>query len=87
MVPDGFEKRLLGLQEGTYPVGYRGAKYLVTKRIRLSGRLVKLYAFKLGGNDIISCNYYLGVKGSLLKPCEMPACKVIDFVEHLVTFS
>jgi len=38
-------------------------------------------AKELGGNDFISGNYYRSVGEGLLKPCEMPAEKVIDFVE------
>jgi 3-isopropylmalate dehydratase small subunit len=45
-----------------------------------AGKLVKIYAEELGGNDIISGNYYPMIKEGTLKPCEMSDAKVIDFV-------
>lgn len=37
-------------------------------------------AEELGGDDYISLNLYLPRSGALLRPCEMPEQKVIDFV-------
>ncbi len=45
------------------------------------GKSHKLVAHERGGADYISMNLYLtDQSGALLRPCEMPAEKVIDFV-------
>lgn len=51
------------------------------KETRLQGRLIKLYAEELGGNDFVSLNYYETATAPRLKPCEMPEQKVIGFIE------
>ncbi len=75
-----FHTRLIELEEGSYDVLYQKKRYLLSKQTQLEGKLVKLYAEELGDNDFISLNYYTNIKGGLLKPCEMPEEKVIDFV-------
>ena len=37
----------------------------------------------VGGNDFVSLNYYETAARPLLKPCEMPAEKVIAFIENV----
>ncbi|MCG6885295.1 MAG: hypothetical protein LJE62_16220 [Silicimonas sp.] len=72
------------LPAGGYGGTYRGKRYRVTKTVMVTGRSQKLEAEELGGNDYISFNLYRLAGGeSLLKPCEMPAEKVVDFVMGL----
>jgi hypothetical protein len=80
---DTFRKNLLALPENSFYVIYKNDKYLTTKQTILNGKIVKLYAKQLKGNDIVSCNYFINVKNGLLKPCEMSETKVINFVNHL----
>ena len=47
------------------------------------GKSFKVYAKELEGSDFISLNYYLTKKDNYLKPCEMPAEKVIHFLEEV----
>jgi len=75
-----FYNRLLVLPEGANDIWYNNRRYLLRKETLLNGKLLKLYAEELGGNNIVSGNYYPTVKGGLLKPCEMSDKKVIDFV-------
>lgn len=75
-----FYAKLLMLPNGAYDVHYLGKRYLLRKVQLLEGRLFKIYAEELGGNDIVSGNYYPTIKKGLLKPCEMSDQKVIDFV-------
>ncbi|OQX50203.1 MAG: hypothetical protein B5M46_01195 [Epsilonproteobacteria bacterium 4484_20] len=75
-----FYTRLLALSDGTNDVRYLGKRYLLRKETLLNGKLIKIYAEELGGNDIVSGNYYPTMKGGMLKPCEMSDRKVIDFV-------
>lgn len=59
---------------------YRGRRYAVTKTAAAGGRALTLVAEDLGGTDLISANLYLTAPGPVLRPCEMPAAKVIDFL-------
>ena len=72
------------LPNGSYGATYDGKRYRLIKSVLVSGRSQKLEAEELGGNDYISFNLYRLQNGdTLLKPCEMPAEKVIDFVMNV----
>jgi hypothetical protein len=75
-----FYRQLLALPNGANYVFYQGKRYLLRKDILLDGKLIKLYAEELAGNNIVSGNYYPTMKNGMLKPCEMSDEKVIDFV-------
>lgn len=75
-----FYSKLTALPNGANDVRYLGQRYLLRKETLLEGKLLKIYAKALGGNDIISGNYYSTVKNGMLKPCEMSELKVINFV-------
>lgn len=79
-----FYKYLCLLPNGANDVTYKNRRYLLRKEALLDGRLIKIYAEELGGNDMVSGNYYVTVKGGMLKPCEMSDAKVIDFVLNAV---
>ncbi|HEY9130077.1 MAG TPA: hypothetical protein VIN02_09575 [Sulfurovum sp.] len=79
-----FYTKLLTLPIGAYDVHYLGKRYLLRKERLLDGKLLKIYAEELGGNDIVSGNYYPTIKRGLLKPCEMSDKKVIDFVLNML---
>jgi len=78
-----FYSKLLSFPSGARDVWYKQRRYLLNKESLLKGKLIKLYAHELGGNDIVSGNYYPSLKGGMLKPCEMSDEKVIDFVSTL----
>lgn len=78
-----FHLKLHALKDGAYDVFFKKQRYLLRKETQLKGKLIKLYAEELGGNNFISLNYYPTIKGGLLKPCEMPEEKVIGFVLEL----
>ena len=75
-----FYTKLLTLPNGANDVMYQNKRYLLRKETLLEGKLLKVYAEELGGNDIVSGNYYPTMKQGMLKPCEMSDKKVIDFV-------
>lgn len=77
-----FYAKLLALPNGANDVRYLDKRYLLRKETLLDGKLLKVYAQELGGNDIVSGNYYPTMKNGMLKPCEMSELKVIDFVLH-----
>lgn len=79
-----FYSKLLALPEGANSVIYQNRRYLLRKETLLDGKLIKVYAEELGGNDIVSGNYYPTMKDGMLKPCEMSDEKVIDFVLNVI---
>ena len=79
-----FYTKLLALPNGANDVYYLKKRYLLRKETLSKGKLLKIYAEELGGNDIVSGNYYPTMKEGLLKPCEMSDQKVIDFVLNAV---
>ena len=75
-----FDQKIKILKDGSYDVIYQDKRYLLSKQTLLHGKLIKLYAKELGDNNFISLNYYSEIGEGLLKPCEMPQEKVIDFI-------
>jgi hypothetical protein len=81
---DDFLARLDSLPRGYSEGLYDGRRYGITLSSSADGKRRWLYGEELGGADRISCNVYLLPAGRLaLKPCEMPAGKVIHFVMGL----
>ena len=79
--PDSFIVAFDQMPVGGYGGSYMGKRYRITKTTMATGRSQKLEAEELGGTDYISFNLYRLSGGQpLLKPCEMPAEKVIAFV-------
>lgn len=60
---------------------YEQRRYGVTVKHLNNGRSIKLYAEDLAGNDFISANLYSGASSDYFRPCEMPAEKVLRFLE------
>jgi len=78
-----FYQKLQSLPNSANDVFYNNRRYLLIKETLLKGKLLKLYAHELGGNDVVSGNYYPSIKTGTLKPCEMSDEKVISFVLNL----
>jgi len=68
------------LPSGTFKATFEDRAYVVTRSALSKGKAQKLVAEELGGTDYISMNLYRLASGPLLKPCEMPAQKVVAFV-------
>ncbi|QOD60197.1 peptide methionine sulfoxide reductase [Polaribacter haliotis] len=76
-------KTIHNLPEGYSEGIYENKKYSLTKQIFNEGKSFKIYGKELKGNNFISLNYYITSKKEILKPCEMPAQKVIHFLENI----
>lgn len=63
-------------------VNYNDRTYGVTHSEHAGGKSHKVYAEELGGTDFISANLYLGGTEEHFRPCEMPAAKVVAFLER-----
>ena len=75
-----FLAAFVALPLGTFTGFADGRRYSVTRQDLAAGKAQKLVARELGGNDYISLNLYRLASGARLKPCEMPAEKVVRFV-------
>jgi len=62
---------------------YRGRRYGISRITFNQGQSFKIYAEELGGNDVVSLNFYI-LKQEILRPCEMPVDKVVDFLRKVV---
>nr|WP_247748131.1 hypothetical protein [Ruegeria sp. R13_0] len=76
---------LFALPTGTFTGRADAKRYVVSRQVLAGGKSHKLVAHELGGTDYISLNLYqTRNSGALLRPCEMPARKVVDFVLALI---
>lgn len=66
--------------EGWNIVVFDGRRYALTRTTRVGGRSVTLFAEELGGSDVISANIFRTSGAHLLKSCEMPDIKVLEFL-------
>lgn len=79
--PQDFLTAFFALPLGTFTGFAAGRRYNVSRSVFANAKSHKLVAHELGGKDYISLNLYLTDKGgALLRPCEMPAKKVVAFV-------
>jgi hypothetical protein len=73
------------LPVGWSVVEYDGRRYGVTRSVLAGGRSEKVVAEALDGSDLVSANLYRLDGQPVLKPCEMPTEKVLDFLRGLET--
>ncbi|MFN7117031.1 MAG: peptide methionine sulfoxide reductase [Saprospiraceae bacterium] len=71
---------IINIPSGYSEVYYNNRKYGLTRTDFNEGKSLKIFAEELGGTDFISFNYYITSQDEYLKPCEMPAQKVRDFL-------
>ena len=71
---------LARVPEGWTRVRYAGRPYGLTRTTRAGGRSVSVYAEELGGSAVVSATVLLLAGGEQLRPCEMPAATVLDFL-------
>lgn len=76
---------LAGIPTGWTRVEVGGRAYGLTRTDRVGGATVTLYAEELGGADVISANVRRTADGDVLRPCEMPAEKVLEFLRAALT--
>ncbi len=78
---DRFLAKLGTLPPGASEGRFAGRRYGLTLSASADGRRRWLYAEERGGPGRVSANLYRLADGSTaLRPCEMPAERVIDFV-------
>ncbi|MCD2257806.1 peptide methionine sulfoxide reductase [Psychroserpens luteolus] len=77
-------KRIMLLPKGYSEVLFQDKKYGITRTDFNKGKSIKIYAEELAGNDFISLNYYITSDKEVLKPCEMPDEKVLQFLNNMI---
>ena len=65
-------------------VEYDGRSWGLTRTIHADGRSESILAEELGGSDLVSAKLYRVDGQDVLRPCEMPDQKVLDFLRGLV---
>jgi hypothetical protein len=81
LIADDFEAALKAMPDGYSEGIYMSRRYGVTIRRSDDGKRNTLFARELAGKDIVSFNLYrFGSGVASLKPCEMSARKVREFV-------
>lgn len=68
------------LPEGWSLATYDGRRYGVTRTVAVGGRAQSVLAEELAGTDLVSANLYRVGDEDLLRPCEMPERKVLEFL-------
>lgn len=71
------------IPEGYSEGRYQGKKYGISRKSFNGHRSFKIYAEELGGKDFISLNFYITSHREVLKPCEMPQQKVLEFLKNV----
>jgi hypothetical protein len=66
--------------EGWSRVTYAGRPYGLTRHTKAGGKVVSILAEELGGPDLVSANVHRTTTADHLRPCEMPAAKVLEFL-------
>lgn len=72
--------RIKAIPAGYSEALYHGRRYGLSRTDFNEGKSIKVFAEELGGTDFISFNFYITTQNQYLKPCEMPAAKVMDFL-------
>lgn len=65
---------------GWTEVAYAGGRWGLSRTDRAGGASTSLYAERLGGPGVVSANVWRTSGGEVLRPCEMPAREVLDFL-------
>ncbi len=65
---------------GWSEVAYDGRRWGLTRTDRAAGGTTSIYAEELGGAGCVSANVWRTRTGRVLRPCEMPAERVLDFL-------
>jgi hypothetical protein len=81
--PDDYAALFNRVPIGWSEVSYAGRRYGVTRSATADGHALAVYAEELGGQDVVSANLYLTADSQHLRPCEMTAEKVVDFLASL----
>lgn len=69
------------IPEGRSRVRVSGQTWGVTRTTRANGKVVTISAEHLGDARHLSANIWVTAQGAVLKPCEVPAEAVVEFLQ------
>ena len=69
---------IAAIPEGWTRVRIAGHVWGITRTTRAGGRVISFDAERLGDNEYLGANVWMLSEGSVLKPCEVPAEKVMQ---------
>lgn len=71
---------LRAIPEGWTRAEVDGQAWGVTRVTRAGGKVISLDAERLGGAEQLGANVWITSKGPILRPCEVPAEMVMQFL-------
>lgn len=82
---DGPEDRDLAalvslIPEGSSRTHIAGQPWSISRTTRAGGKVVSIDAEHLGGTEQLGANVWLTTEGAVLRPCEVPEEKVMQFL-------
>lgn len=80
MDPTELDALLERVPRGWCEVEYDARRWGLRRTEAVDGRAVAIWAEELGGTATVSANVYRTAAGAVLRPCEMPAERVLDFL-------
>ena len=78
--PDELEDLIRAVPEGWSRVDIDGRSWAMTRITRAGGRVISLDAELLGTSESLGANVWQTSSGAVLKPCEVPAERVMNFL-------
>lgn len=69
------------IPEGWSRIDIDGAAWGITRTTRAGGKVISVEAERLGAGEGFGGNIWLTTKGPVLKPCEVPAERVLRVLE------
>lgn len=78
--PDELRALVDRVPPGWTEVEYGGSAWGLTRTDHAGGATSTLFAEQLGGTGVVSANVWRTSGGEVLRPCEMPAAVVLDFL-------
>lgn len=71
---------LTTIPEGWSRTEVAGRAWGVTRTTHAEGKVISLNAERLGDTEQLSANVWITSEGPILRPCEVPAEKVLQFL-------
>lgn len=82
---DELDALIRAIPEGWSRTTIEGRSWAVTRTTRAGGKVITVDASLLGTPEQFGANVWLTTEGAILKPCEVPAEKVMTFLRAAAT--
>ncbi|MGW2092197.1 hypothetical protein [Promicromonospora sukumoe] len=82
---EGLDALIGAMPEGWSRARVAGQTWGVTRTTRAGGRVVSFEAERLGDGEGLGANIWFTADGAVLKPCEVPAERVMEFLRSAVS--